>query len=74
MKKGFKLLKQASISRSTQKIIYQEGKQIIRMAIGAIMLGGIIKEDWLKDNIFVWCSFAVLAFTLVMIAKFEKDN
>lgn len=50
MKKGFKLLKQGGISRSTQKIICHEAKEITRLSIGAIMLGGIIKEDWLKDK------------------------
>lgn len=48
MKNINKLLEKSGLSRRRVKVIVREMKEVARIAIGAIMLGGIIKEDWPK--------------------------
>ena len=44
------------------------------MAIGVLMLGGVIKEDWLHSNVFVWSLFFILIILTVMLTKLLQND
>jgi len=57
-----------------KKSILKTINKIVEMAIGVLMLGGVIKEDWLHSNVFVWSLFFILIILTVMLTKLLQND
>ena len=51
--------------------IIKDTKDVVKIALGGVIVGGIIKEDYLRSNVFAW-SVSALLLVVLFILKTEK--
>jgi len=49
--------------------VIKDVKDLLKIGVGGVAVGGVIKEDWLNNNIFVWVSLLLMITFIFLLNK-----